>query len=114
MTGIPAAADQLLGIGDGVRTDFALVKHYEGQERRITRPVPGSVLVSVGGVERSSGWILDRGVVSFGVPPAVGEEIRAGFRFDVPVRFAEDRLSLNRATFAAGEAPSVPLVEVRE
>lgn len=38
----------------------------------------------------------------------------AGFRFDVPVRFAEDRLAVNRATFAAGEAPSVPLVEIRE
>jgi uncharacterized protein (TIGR02217 family) len=40
--------------------------------------------------------------------------VRAGYRFDVPVRFAEDRLSLSRATFAAGEAASVPLVEVRE
>jgi len=40
--------------------------------------------------------------------------VRAGYRFDVPVRFAEDRLSLSLATFAAGEAPSVPLIEVRE
>ena len=40
--------------------------------------------------------------------------MRAGFRFDVPVRFAEDRLSLSRATFAAGEIPSVPLIEIRE
>ena len=28
--------------------------------------------------------------------------------------YAGDRLSLNRATFLAGEAPSVPLVEIRE
>ena len=40
--------------------------------------------------------------------------VEAGFRFDVPVRFAEDRLSLSRATFEAGEIPSVPLIEVRE
>jgi hypothetical protein len=32
----------------------------------------------------------------------------------VPVRFAEDRLSFGRATFAAGEAASVPLIEIRE
>jgi len=29
------------------------------------------------------------------------------------VRFAEDRLDVSRATFLAGEAPSVPLIEVR-
>jgi uncharacterized protein (TIGR02217 family) len=40
--------------------------------------------------------------------------VRAGFLFDVPVRFAEDRLDVAGAAFAAGEAPSVPVVEVRE
>jgi uncharacterized protein (TIGR02217 family) len=40
--------------------------------------------------------------------------VTAGFRFDVPVRFAEDSLAVNRSTFMAGAAPSVPLVEVRE
>ena len=38
----------------------------------------------------------------------------AGYLFDTPVRFAEDRIEVNRATFLAGEAPSVPLVEGRE
>ena len=46
--------------------------------------------------------------------PAAGVVLTAGYRFDVPVRFAEDRLEISRATFAAGEAVSVPLVEVRE
>jgi hypothetical protein len=32
----------------------------------------------------------------------------------VPVRFAEDRLSVSRTTFLAGAAASVPLVEIRE
>jgi uncharacterized protein (TIGR02217 family) len=40
--------------------------------------------------------------------------VRAGFRFDGPVRFAEDRRSLSRATFEAGEVASVPLIEIRE
>ena len=40
--------------------------------------------------------------------------IAAGFRFDVPVRFAEDSLEVSRASFAAGEAVSVPLIEIRE
>lgn len=115
MTGEPGAADQLLGLGDGAATDFALVKHYGDQVRRITRPVAGTVRVSVGGVELAEGWALaDKGVIAFGTAPEEGAEVEAGFRFDVPVRFAEDRLSLNRATFAAGEIPSVPLIEVRE
>jgi len=71
--------------------------------------------VAVAGEERASGWTLGPlGVVRFDTPPAAGAEVRAGFRFDVPVRFAEDGLSLSRATFAAGEAASVPLIEVRE
>jgi uncharacterized protein (TIGR02217 family) len=115
MAGTPGAGDQLLGVGDGARTGFALVKHYGGQERRITRPQAGTVRVSVDGAERLSGWVLEGlGVVRFEAPPAAGAEVRAGYRFDVPVRFAEDRLSVSRATFEAGDMPSVPLVEVRE
>ena len=115
MTGAPAADDQALGTGDGARTDFPLVKRYGAQVRRITRPVAGSVRVAVAGEEFVSGWTLGPlGTVRFDAPPAAGAEVRAGYRFDVPVRFAEDRLSLSRATFAAGEAPSVPLIEVRE
>lgn len=115
MTGVPGAVDQMLGVGDGVRTDFPLRKNYYGQERRITRPAAGSVRVSVDDVEMVSGWTLEPlGVVTFAVPPADGAEVRAGYRFDVPVRFAEDRLQVSRATFLAGEAVSVPLVEVRE
>lgn len=115
MTGEPGAADQAIGTGDGARTEFELVKHYDGQRRRITRPVPGSVRVSVDGVERSAGWALDAaGVIRFEVAPAAGADVAAGFRFDVPVRFEEDRLSVSRATFEAGEAASVPLIEIRD
>ncbi len=115
MTSEPGAADQGLGAGDGVRTEFPLVKAYGAQVRRITRPVAGTVRVSVGGVERISGWTLaEKGVVLFETAPGAGEEVEAGFRFDVPVRFAEDRLALSRATFLAGEIPSVPMVEIRE
>src|SRR5690606_13201709 len=82
MIGVPGAADQLLGVGDGVRTDFALVKDYDGQERRITRPVGGTVRVSVDGVEQVSGWTLEpAGMVSFAMPPGEDEAVRVGYRF---------------------------------
>lgn len=114
----PHPADQLLGEGDGVRSEFALIKHYgdppDGQQRRITRPVAGSVSVSLGGAP-ASGWTLQPGgIIAFADPPAAGVEIRAGFLFDVPVRFASDELTVSAATFAAGEAASVPLIEIRE
>lgn len=109
------AEDSLLGIGDGARTEFPLVKRYGDQVRRITRPVAGTARVFVAGVERASGWTLeDRGIVRFEEAPDSGAEMRASFDFDVPVRFAEDRLLFSRATFEAGEIASVPLVEVRE
>ncbi len=118
MTGVPAATDQLLGIGDGLRSSFPLVKRYGSGEaeqvRRITRPEEASVTVSINGAA-ATGWTLAAGgVISFAQPPATGAVVRAGFRFDVPVRFAEDRLEIAGADFAAGEAPSVPIVELRE
>lgn len=112
--GEPGAVDQMLGAGDGERQTFGLVKHYGAVARRIARPVAGSVRVAVDGVETTAFELGDGGAIVLDVAPAIGSVVTAGYRFDVMVRFAEDRLSVNRATFMAGAAPSVPLVEVRE
>jgi uncharacterized protein (TIGR02217 family) len=116
MTGEPTPTDQPIGIGDGATDRFELTKSYgSGEQRRITRPVAGSVRVAVDGAEVVTGWTLgDKGAVQFDAAPAAGAVIAAGFLFDTPVRFAEDWIEINRATFRAGEAPSVPLIEVRE
>jgi uncharacterized protein (TIGR02217 family) len=119
MVGAPGLSDQQIGTGDGAATDFPLVKRYgEGeavQIRRITRPDFASLLVAVDGVLQVGNWQLaDGGVVVFATPPATGAVVQAGFLFDVPVRFAEDSLEVSGAAFAAGEAPSVPVVEIRE
>ncbi|GHH22041.1 hypothetical protein GCM10008023_31640 [Sphingomonas glacialis] len=108
------AGDQLLGEGDGVTVSFALVKHYGDAVRRITRPVAGSVRVAVGGVETTRFTLAAGGYVVLDAAPGVGVAVRAGFLFDVPVRFAEDTLSVTRTTFLAGATTSVPLIEVRE
>ena len=115
--GLPGAADQMLGSGDGSRRQFALMKHYGAgdavQERAIRLPVAGSVRASVAGVETAAFVVTGTGELLFDVAPAPGAAVRAGFLFDVAVRFAEDRLEVSRATFLAGEMASVPLVEVR-
>lgn len=119
MVGKPGPVDQALGTGDGIRTDFALTKSYGNdsavQIRRITRPDFASLLVSIDGLVQTGNWALeDLGVIRFETAPAAGAIIRAGFEFDVPVRFAEDSLEVVGAAFAAGEAPNVPVVEIRE
>lgn len=118
MTGEPSPFDQLIGIGDGVETAFALTKHYgagdDAQQRRITRPNSASVRVSVDGIETSQFTLEATGIVRLHSAPQAGTDVRAGFTFDVPVRFAEDRLEISSTVFAASEAPSVPLIELRE
>jgi uncharacterized protein (TIGR02217 family) len=104
-----------IGTGDGTTTAFQLIKSYGSQKRTITRPVAGSVTIFVAGEERAGGWsVEDKGLARFDSPPAAGEAVEASFRFDVPVRFAEDRLAFSLATFRAGEVQSVPLIEIRE
>ena len=110
--------DQPLGLGDGLGASFPLVKRYgtgdEPQVRRITRPRVGTIVVSVGGAIETGWTLAPGGMIVFDEAPPEGAEVRAGFLFDVPVRFAEDRLDVTAAAFSAGEAPSVPLIELRE
>lgn len=115
--------DQPLGTGDGTRATFQLVKVYGGNfapyERPIIKPVQGSVRVAVNGTEKQSGLHFDcdhaTGLVTFrpGHLPAQGEVIRAGFSFDVPVRFDTDFLDIDLSAFEAGAIPSIPLIEIR-
>ena len=114
MTGVPTMLDQQLGVGDGLRTGFGLVKSYDDQVRHITRPRAASVVVAVNGVAAIDWALQAGGVVQFETTPATGAVVTAGFLFDVPVRFAGDRIEVSRATFGAGDMPSVPLVEIRE
>lgn len=109
-----AGVNEAIGTGDGIATRFALVRHYGACARRITRPVVGSVSVKVAGAAIAGFSVAAGGWVELDAAPADGAAVTASFTFDVPVRFAEDRLNVSLATFLAGAAPSVPLVEVRE
>ena len=117
---VVTASDQALGTGDGVRTRFDLIKLYgEGEdalERRVRKPVAGTVRVAVAGVELDAGeFTVDAatGEVTLAVAPPVGAVVTAGFEFDVPVRFDADRIEVTLESFEAGRMAAVPLIEVR-
>ncbi|MGU9979223.1 TIGR02217 family protein [Phreatobacter sp. HK31-P] len=114
----PSPVDQPIGMGDGERLVFALAKTYgageTGYVRPVVKPVAGSVRVAVDG-EETAAFSVDptTGLVTLAAPPPDGAALTAGFLFDVPVRFDTDRLDVNLTSFAAGEIPSIPLVEIR-
>src|ERR1043166_4267686 len=115
--------DQAIGSGNGSTTAFQLVKTYGATyapyARPIAKPVAGSVRVAVNGVEQTEGtaFSLDAttGIVTFlsSHVPASGAAVRAGFLFDVPVRFDTDYLEVDLSAFAAGSVPRIPLVEIK-
>jgi uncharacterized protein (TIGR02217 family) len=115
------ADDQQIGIGDGQTTSFNLSKTYAdaggGWTRTIGKPVEGTVMVSVDGVDVDGDDIdIDHatGIVTFAAAhvPAEGAVIRAGYEFDVPVRFDIDRIDVNLSAFEAGRIPTIPLLEI--
>ncbi|WP_108789200.1 phage distal tail protein, Rcc01695 family [Erythrobacter sp. Alg231-14] len=118
MTGTPTMSDQLIGLGDGQSADFQLIKSYgsseDPQQRSISRPRIETLLVSVDGNLVLDWTLSEQGLLTLAEAPAEGAEIRAGFLFDVPVRFAEDRIDISGVNFEAGEAPSIPLIELKE
>lgn len=119
----PSPEDQVLGTGDGARASFQLRKTYGAAhapyQRPIAKPVAGSIHVALNGAEVNEGVEFDSdpatGLVVFrpGFEPGEGTTVTAGFLFDVPARFDTDFLEVDLAAFAAGEIPSIPVVEIR-
>ncbi|WP_305968416.1 MULTISPECIES: DUF2460 domain-containing protein [unclassified Mameliella] len=118
---VPSSSDQLIGTGDGARNGFQLSKTYASggasYVRPVAKPVAGSVLVEVDGIPltEGAGFVVETetGIVTLQSAPGVGQEVRAGFVFDVPVRFDTDRIHVSAGAINAGQIPDIPVVEVR-
>lgn len=113
------AVGETLGSGDGSTTQFQLLKHYTSgsvtHTRGISKPVSGSVSVYLDSVLQSSGVSVDTatGIVTFSSAPGSGVSVQADFEFDVPVRFATDRLSSSLDDYGVYSVRDLPLMEVR-
>ena len=119
----PSDTDTMIGVGDGTTTDFQLIKEYRSEvvvrQRTITKPVEGTVVVSLDAVPQASGWSVNTttGVITFDTAPSMGVTVRAGFEFDVPVRFdmgADEVLRVSIDAFSSGSVPSIILKELIE
>lgn len=117
--------DQVIGTGDGITQTFQLTKTYQrGTQtyvRNVRLPVVSSVLVSISGVDPATlsppiAVSVSRpgGIVTFDIAPAPGQIVRAGYLFDVEVRFESDEAfeGIVQSYAVAGYA-SLTLVEVR-
>lgn len=107
-----------IGQGDGSTKTFQLVKAYTSGSisyvRPIRKPVSGTVLVSVAGVS-SVAWTLDTttGILTFTAAPGAGVQVKAGFEFDVPVRFSAEKISVSYDAFQAGAIQAIEMIEIR-
>jgi uncharacterized protein (TIGR02217 family) len=121
--GVPAASDCVVGTGTGTQSVFQLKKSYGSVyapwSRDIKKPVGGTVLAAVAGVAKLVGpqVLIDgtNGTLTFqaGHIPAAGQQVTAGFEFDVPVRFDTDKLEVSVAGLKHGAIPNIPILEVR-
>ena len=107
-----SATDQTIATGDGMVTVFNLSKSYGDFNRRIWKPVAGTVRAAIDGVETPITEDSVAGTITFDTPPASGAIITAGYRFDCPVRFDTDRLDITLEAVSAGRAVRIPLIEL--
>ena len=91
----PTDTDVIVGTGDGAEDTFQLIKVYDASgaapyQRTITLPVSGTVVVSVDSVATTAFTLSSTGEVVMNAAPTEGQVVRAGCKFDVPVRFTAD------------------------
>ena len=113
------ANDEIIGDGDGTKTDFQLTKKYGDDEniytRKITKPVEGSMRVYISGVEQQSGYSLNYndGIIIFDNPISLGSEVSASFQFDIHVRFENDMLLAKTDSYSTSSIKNIKLIEIK-
>ncbi len=111
--------DEPLGTASGVQQTLQLVKSYAFGPltfvREIVKPVPGTVVISSAGVPIAASIDYTTGLATFTGSP--GDPITWTGEFDVPVRFASDRLDSDPAAKRQRRfilSSDVELIEVRD
>ena len=113
-----AAIGSVIGMGDGVKTQFQLSKTYVSGAtttvRIITKPDASTLRLTLNGAPTSA-YVLNAstGMLTMTSPPAAGVVVAADFEFHVPVRFDVDHLAIGVPGVSAAELPKITVVEVQ-
>ncbi|XAI96056.1 hypothetical protein [Microcystis phage Mwe-JY26] len=113
------AVGQQIGVGNGVATQFQMIKTYASGGFSYGRPlrklVSGTLTqVLVNGVPATFTVNNNTGVVTMNSAPANGTIITVPYvEFDVPVRFDTDHLDAEHDFWEHQSWNSIPLVELR-
>jgi uncharacterized protein (TIGR02217 family) len=115
----PTGTDQILGVGDGVRTSWPMVRTYDPfgpapVVRKIALPVAGTFTATAAGSPASASISNPGGVVTFDTPPALGAVVMAGCEFDVPVFFNQQMDSWTSLRADAFDTWSMEQLECEE
>lgn len=120
--------NQIIGEGDGAKSEFQIIKTYtsggHSYERLITKLKPNTISgVTVNGVARvkdsveANGYTVDNltGKITFVTPPTSGADVVVGScEFYVHVRFDTDFMDIQLVTYDAETWADIFLVEVKE
>lgn len=92
-------SNQIIGTGDGKKTDFQIFKDYNYKDIRlfskvIRCPVKKTLVVRINNYTYKSFALNEDGVISFKDPPKLGAKISVNCEFDTIVRFDNDFLSI--------------------
>jgi len=115
----PTDTDVIIGTGDGTIDTFQLIKVYDASgaapyQRTITLPISGTVVVSLDNVPTSAFSVSSTGEVVLNSAPLSGVVVRAGCKFDVPVRFASEVDSFMQLQADGYEVWSLPQLDCIE
>ncbi len=116
----PTNTDVIIGTGNNSDTTFQLIKVYDASgaapyQRTISLPVDGTVVVSLDGASTSAFTVSSQGEVVLNSAPGSGVKVRAGCKFDVPVRFASEVdtfMQLQASGYEIWNLPQLDCIEV--
>jgi len=116
----PTNTDVIIGTGDGSEDTFQLIKVYDADgdapyQRSLTLPVSGTVVVSLDNVSTTAFTVSAAGEVVMNSAPTAGVTVRAGCKFDVPVRFTSEVdqfMQLQASGYEIWDIPTLDCIEV--
>ena len=114
------ATNELIGNGDGTKTEFQMIKTYGDYPKPIYKPIADTIAIYLDDILQTSGYTVNSvGLITFAIAPLSGVDISADFEFDLVVRFENEALSSrfdaydpNHPEEALYNVPAIYLIEV--